>query len=83
MSPIEINNSVEKFLESAEYKINKLEENLASVVFDKIVNSFTEMSHENLELCTNLINNECSRDSNVIAKWDFMATLEKIKLKTV
>ncbi|MDP2090414.1 MAG: hypothetical protein Q8K30_02350 [Candidatus Gracilibacteria bacterium] len=65
---------------------SKLEnsENLASHQLEKIEYSFNEASPENIELCTSIINEICANDEGIKEKgWDFLKTLEKIKLETV
>ncbi len=65
---------------------NKLEnpENSKSYQIERLEITFNEASPENTELCTSIINEICTNDEWIKEKWwDFMATLEKLKLETV
>lgn len=65
---------------------NRLEnpENSNSHQFEKIEYAFNEASPENTQLCTSLIDDICSKDEWIKEKWwDFLKTLENIKLETV
>lgn len=64
-------------------KLFELVNKAPSFQLEKIETVFSWMSKENVIHCTNLINSECSRDINVMSKWDFMWTLSRIETLTV
>lgn len=76
--------------ESKELSIDSLFKNLEnpenslSYQLERIEYTFNDASPENTQLCTVLIDNICSNDESIKEKWwNFLKTLEKIKLETV
>lgn len=74
-----IENKIENKID-IEQKLGELEKNNIDYQYEKLSFLFSETPTENIWILLENINDIISNDINIQKKWDFLKTLEKIKI---